>query len=201
MQVATPEGNEHIVSMPKKFRRHVYVRRSSFVVTEPIPEGRKVKGEIVRILQRNQIKYFHQENVWPEAFKSTVYLDNTFSSNPKYRLTDKSDRGCVHGEKYYHLDSGKAYKKTKSDSPVSITEGEQSDEERPYIEPNFNKKAVTRIIFTDEEDSDEEDSECGDGESEEDEEEEEKESSEEIQTGDIVNSKLANNMYDLKIQP
>ncbi|KAA0194839.1 hypothetical protein HAZT_HAZT005197 [Hyalella azteca] len=102
--VATPDGEEFIASMPAKFRRHVYVRRRSFVVIEPIPEGKKVKGEIVRILQRNQIKHFHQAGVWPEAFNSTVYIDNTFASQKKYRLTNESDRGVVHGDKYFFMD-------------------------------------------------------------------------------------------------
>lgn len=158
MQVETPEGGETIASMPPKFRRHVYVKRSSFVVTEPIPEGKKVKAEIVRILQRNIIKHFHQEGVWPAAFEKNNYLDNTFSSAANYRLTDKSDRGFIHGEKYYHQASGKAFKKPKAGTALNVAYEEDSDDDRPYIEPNFNKKAVSRFIFLDDEDSEDEES-------------------------------------------
>lgn len=91
-RVRTPEGEEFIVSMPPKFRRHVYVKRGSFVVTEPIVEGKKVKAEIVRILQRPQIKYFNEKGAWPEVFSQTVYLENNHVLSE-----NTSDRGFVHG--------------------------------------------------------------------------------------------------------
>lgn len=49
-----------------------------FVLTEPIPEGKKVKGEIVRILRPQQIKHFRDNGVWPELFSDTIYLNNTY---------------------------------------------------------------------------------------------------------------------------
>lgn len=36
----------------------------NFVVIEPIVEGVKVKGEIVRVLLKDKIKYFQDEGVW-----------------------------------------------------------------------------------------------------------------------------------------
>ncbi|XP_018017720.1 probable RNA-binding protein EIF1AD [Hyalella azteca] len=159
--VATPDGEEFIASMPAKFRRHVYVRRRSFVVIEPIPEGKKVKGEIVRILQRNQIKHFHQAGVWPEAFNSTVYIDNTFASQKKYRLTNESDRGVVHGDKYFFMDGENCRpvmrKKDQDDVDGDMPSlGELRLGVSSGIEPNYNKKAVTRMIFPDEEENDSE---------------------------------------------
>lgn len=68
--VQSPDGDTFLVSMPTKFRGNIYVRRGSFVLIEPIKEGVKVKGEIVRILTSEHIKYFKQDNVWPKEFSS-----------------------------------------------------------------------------------------------------------------------------------
>ena len=35
-----------------------------FVITEPIAEGKKVKGEIVRILYGDHIKEIYQSHMW-----------------------------------------------------------------------------------------------------------------------------------------
>lgn len=59
-----------LVSMPTKFRKNVWVKRGDFVIVEPIEEGDKVKGEIVRILTQQQIKQFTKDGVWPEKFIS-----------------------------------------------------------------------------------------------------------------------------------
>lgn len=68
--VQSPDGVTFLVSMPTKFRRNIYVRRGTFVLIEPIKEGVKVKGEIVRILTSEHIKYFKQDNVWPKEFST-----------------------------------------------------------------------------------------------------------------------------------
>ena len=41
-----------------------FVILGNFVVIEPIAEGVKVKGEIVRVLLKDKIKYFQDEGVW-----------------------------------------------------------------------------------------------------------------------------------------
>lgn len=67
-QVTTPDGEEFLVSMPHKFRKHVWIKRGDYVVTEPIPEGNKVRAEIVRILMKDHIRYIVQNNKWPAGF-------------------------------------------------------------------------------------------------------------------------------------
>lgn len=62
--------NRFLVSMPTKFRKNVWVKRGDFVIVEPIEEGDKVKGEIVRILTPPQIKQFTKDGIWPEKFTS-----------------------------------------------------------------------------------------------------------------------------------
>ncbi|KAG7176930.1 probable RNA-binding protein EIF1AD [Homarus americanus] len=67
-QVTTTKGEEFLASMPHKFRKHVWIKRGDYVVTEPIPEGNKVRAEIVRILMKDHIRYIMQNNKWPSAF-------------------------------------------------------------------------------------------------------------------------------------
>lgn len=57
-----------LASMPHKFRKHVWIKRGDYVVTEPIPEGNKVRAEIVRILMKDHIRHIMTNNMWPAAF-------------------------------------------------------------------------------------------------------------------------------------
>ena len=54
--------------MPHKFRKHVWIKRGNYVVTEPIPEGNKVRAEIVRILMKDHIRHIRASNMWPATF-------------------------------------------------------------------------------------------------------------------------------------
>ncbi|KAF9408229.1 hypothetical protein HW555_012017, partial [Spodoptera exigua] len=66
--VITPTGEEYLVSMPTKFRKNIWVKRGTYIVVEPIPEGDKVKAEIVKVMNKNSIKYYKENNVWPKQF-------------------------------------------------------------------------------------------------------------------------------------
>ena len=67
-EVENENGNKFLVSMPTKFRKNVWIKRGDFVLIEAIEEGDKVKGEIVNILYKDQVKYIKENNLWPEAF-------------------------------------------------------------------------------------------------------------------------------------
>lgn len=51
-EVVDSSDEHYLVSMPVKFRQNIWVKRGDFVLVEPIPEGDKVKAEIVKILTR-----------------------------------------------------------------------------------------------------------------------------------------------------
>ena len=51
--------------MPTKFRKNVWIKRGDFCIVEAIEEGDKVKGEIVRILYKDQIRFIKSEKLWP----------------------------------------------------------------------------------------------------------------------------------------
>merc|ERR1712109_49316 len=67
--VEDSSSEQFLVSMPRKFRRSVWVKRGDFVVLQPIEEGDKVKAEIVRVLYKEQIKYIKEEGMWPKGFE------------------------------------------------------------------------------------------------------------------------------------
>ncbi|KAJ0172785.1 hypothetical protein K1T71_011924 [Dendrolimus kikuchii] len=67
-EVVTPSGEEYLVSMPTKFRKNIWVKRGDFILVEPITEGDKVKAEIVKIMNKDSIKYYKENKLWPEEF-------------------------------------------------------------------------------------------------------------------------------------
>ncbi|XP_070576797.1 LOW QUALITY PROTEIN: probable RNA-binding protein EIF1AD [Ptychodera flava] len=67
-EVETPNGEKYLASMPRKFRKNVWIKRGDFVIVDPITEGDKVKAEISVILYPKQIKYIKQEGKWPLEF-------------------------------------------------------------------------------------------------------------------------------------
>lgn len=67
-EVESATGETFLVSMPTKFRKNFWVKRGDYVLVEPIVEGDKVKGEMVRILTNEHIKCFKKSDVWPKAF-------------------------------------------------------------------------------------------------------------------------------------
>lgn len=54
--------------MPTKFRKNIWVKRGDYILVEPILEGDKVKAEIVKIMNKDSIKYYKENNVWPKEF-------------------------------------------------------------------------------------------------------------------------------------
>lgn len=93
-EVIDPAGIQYLISMPVKFRKNIWIKQGDFVLVEPIPEGAKVKAEIVKILTRVCIivniffceyflkiffknktyllqehkKWYREQNCWPQEF-------------------------------------------------------------------------------------------------------------------------------------
>jgi len=68
-EVQTSIGEQFLVSMPTKFRKNIWIKRGDYVVVEPIEEGDKVKGEIVSLLFKEQVKHIKSEGLWPQGFE------------------------------------------------------------------------------------------------------------------------------------
>ncbi|XP_037896292.1 probable RNA-binding protein EIF1AD [Glossina fuscipes] len=65
-----------VVTMNTKFRKNVWVKRSDFILVEPIEEGDKVKAEICKILTAEHIKEYIKVGIWPECFKRDDNVPN-----------------------------------------------------------------------------------------------------------------------------
>lgn len=74
-EVISPSGDQYLVSMPMKFRRNIWVKRQDYVLVEPIPEGDKVKAEIVKILTREHQKWYRAQGCWPSEFDKNSTSD------------------------------------------------------------------------------------------------------------------------------
>ncbi|XP_076176571.1 putative RNA-binding protein EIF1AD isoform X2 [Ptiloglossa arizonensis] len=74
-EVVNFTGDQYLVSMPPKFRRNIWVKRGDFVLVEPIPEGDKVKAEIVKILTREHQKLYRARDCWPKEFDEIPQLN------------------------------------------------------------------------------------------------------------------------------
>ncbi|KAJ8720526.1 hypothetical protein PYW08_005991 [Mythimna loreyi] len=74
-EITTPTGEEYLVSMPTKFRKNIWVKRGDYILVEPIPEGDKVKGEIVKIMNKESIKHYKESNVWPKEFEDKKEIE------------------------------------------------------------------------------------------------------------------------------
>ncbi|XP_075982241.1 putative RNA-binding protein EIF1AD [Anticarsia gemmatalis] len=70
-EITTPTGEEYLVSMPTKFRKNIWVKRGDYILVEPIAEGDKVKAEIVKIMNKDSIKYYKENNLWPKEFEDS----------------------------------------------------------------------------------------------------------------------------------
>ncbi|XP_073954719.1 probable RNA-binding protein EIF1AD [Choristoneura fumiferana] len=96
-QVSTPSGEVYLVSMPIKFRRNIWVKRGDYILVEPILEGNKVKAEIVKIFNKESIKFYKDNNIWPEEFdekKNVGEKDNDgdlFENTNRNRLQNYSE--------------------------------------------------------------------------------------------------------------
>ncbi|KRY39971.1 putative RNA-binding protein EIF1AD [Trichinella spiralis] len=84
VEVETASGETFLVSMPTKYRKHIWVKRGSYVLCEPIEEGKKVKAEIFRILFNDNIEHIVQNGLWPEVFP--LPFKDRKSKNDVYEL-------------------------------------------------------------------------------------------------------------------
>ncbi|KYQ56854.1 putative RNA-binding protein EIF1AD [Trachymyrmex zeteki] len=109
-EVVSPAGEQYIVSMPTKFRQNIWVKRGDYIVIEPIVEGKKVKGEIVKILTKDHIKWYREQNCWPPEF----------DENPKRN-------GCLIATNYTTCDDEELFVNTNRCAPNQTIDDSESD--------------------------------------------------------------------------
>lgn len=92
-EVQDSNGAKFLISMPVKFRKNIWVKRGDYIIMESIEEGDKVKGEMVRPLSAEHIKYFKKDGVWPSGFKDKECIvdDELFENTNRLRISETDD--------------------------------------------------------------------------------------------------------------
>ncbi|XP_049878787.1 probable RNA-binding protein EIF1AD [Pectinophora gossypiella] len=116
-EVTTPSGEEYLVSMPTKFRKNIWVKRGDYILVEPILEGDKVKAEIVKIMNKDSIKYYKDNNVWPKEFEDS-------KKEVKEDADDDYDIVANTNRNHMTLDHGEGF---SSDSDSSCSSDDSSE--------------------------------------------------------------------------
>lgn len=94
--------------MPTKFRKNIWVKRGAYILVEPIAEGDKVKAEIVKIMNKDSIKYYKENKVWPNQFED----DKEEIKNDDDELFENTNRKVI----TYDSESSDSDSKSDSDT-------------------------------------------------------------------------------------
>ncbi|CAG0879547.1 unnamed protein product [Cyprideis torosa] len=92
-EVEYPDGSRGLVSMPPKFRKHIWVKRGNFLLVDPIKEGNKVRGEITRIITSAQMKYIQENGKWPASFMQESADSSNDSLQDHWGLAESTSSG------------------------------------------------------------------------------------------------------------
>jgi len=138
-EVKTATGDVYLASLPMKFRKTCYIKRGDFVMTEPIEEGNKVKGEVVRILYEPHIKDIYINNMWPEEFNAPILK--------KYGI------GKTKTENYF----GVAYKQKEEDDEEEEKEKDRESGDEDEVPENPNQPLVNYGDYDSSESEDDDD--------------------------------------------
>ena len=120
-------------------------------MTEPLPENNKVKGEIVKILTKKQVKYYDSLGIWPSEFRKGLIFENNHQSpdqsNSLYvEIEDRNRVKMQPSKKYY----------SSYENQLNDEEGysEDSEDDESDLEPNPNRKEISRIVYCNDYDED-----------------------------------------------
>lgn len=90
-EVEGETGEVFLISMPTRFRKSVWVKRDDFILVESIPEGDKVRAEMVRPITSDYMRFLRENNQWPTAFETIEADDDFDAGNPNHRPVHNCD--------------------------------------------------------------------------------------------------------------
>lgn len=164
-----------LASMPSKFRRSVWVRRGDVVVIEWIPEGDKVKAEIVSVILRKMVRVLRMsgELEWPPEFDHTDFGDvqkltcETDSSDENEDdLPANTNRRPLPVVSNSSSSSSTSSSSSSDDDDESDTDDDDEDEggeAAGSVFENPNRQTVSRSLSKSNSSSDEKEGENGKG--------------------------------------
>lgn len=83
MQIVTPNGFKHLVSVPKRLGDRFVIEKGDYVVIQSAAHGEKYHAEIIRVIDRDYERFYRMHNVWPREYDMWGHVE---------RLTEKIDR-------------------------------------------------------------------------------------------------------------
>lgn len=116
-----------LVTMPNKFRKNIWIKTGSFVIVEPISEGKKVKGEITRILQPHTISEFKKLGIWPEKFTTKPQNTRQADKDDKDSKDDSDDELFRNPNRPPALDADESDSSDEDTSPDDDDDGDEDD--------------------------------------------------------------------------
>lgn len=161
-EVEMVNGETVLVSMPKKYRHTVWLKRDDCLVVDPIEEGKKVKGEIVCVLRYDTVRDLIENQKWPGApdpsEQSTESLLKFFDRNAErkqareefdaFPSTDSSDMETDEDEDEKEEDEEEA-EGEEDESKIESGEGSENEteteaSESPHSGTSDNIDELTR---------------------------------------------------------
>lgn len=135
-QVESVEGSNFLVTMPKKFRQTVWLKKGDCLVIDPIPEGKKVLGEIICVLPAKSVVELIKSGEWVPKIAN-------FSDNPKEEeispvtgaggdASKATEEARINGLIQFYSSSCKPCPEPESCMPPSDSESESSDSNCSY---------------------------------------------------------------------
>ncbi|XP_041269425.1 probable RNA-binding protein EIF1AD, partial [Onychostruthus taczanowskii] len=109
------------LSLPPRFRRHIWIKRGDFLLVDPILEGSKVKAEISLVLLPPHVRSLQRQGLWPEAFAPLERKNPREGDNQG--LFVNTNRGGTSG------DTGDSSGDSEEDTGDSDGDSDEDDEE------------------------------------------------------------------------
>lgn len=79
MQVLTPKGYKHLVSISKKTQdnedNNMTIVAGDYVLIQSTPEGSRYPAEIIRVIDHEYEKYCRENNLWPTPYDVEGYVE------------------------------------------------------------------------------------------------------------------------------
>ncbi|XP_060784052.1 probable RNA-binding protein EIF1AD [Neoarius graeffei] len=135
-EAVTENGERFLLSMPRKFRKNIWIKRGDFVIIDPIDEGDKVKGEISFILYRDHIHYLRKLGIWPKGFETDGVREQVQEEAQKHDTKskeqdeeDECDNSDSEDERDLFVNTNRATVQYSESDEDSDEEEENEDEE------------------------------------------------------------------------
>jgi probable RNA-binding protein EIF1AD len=139
-----------LVSMPKKFRQLVWLRKGDCIVIDPIAEGKKVLGEIICVLPLKSVMTLIENGHWPPISNETKSTDPEFAVQLKTQFLNFFQTGLPKSQngRSSPASSGISSDSSENDSDTEESDGENDDEgtgSEEELEANTDSKPIPGV--------------------------------------------------------